>query len=637
MKNLIIYIFFTLTVVVHINVNAQTIPINNSFNQDTTLLNNYLNDTIFGISINANISLNSDTGFVRVLLTDSNNNEFLISDANILLSDSNNLSLSNYCFETCYLDTTIFRNVRIIISDATIEIFDFVLSTSYIPQFKYKQDSIFTKRNIENAVKIVDYISQSKLSWLVDTTEFSKLPYSEKKKKIGNGGDLPNLYGFDYYKGGYFSFPDAYEINEESRGNIVENFDWRNRHGANNPNSPYWDGDNDDWSGWNTKRHETQIAPDCWAFAPTYTLEALVNLYYNQHLDLNLSEQDVVSCSGGQSSIPAPTPSNPNPDPCVGGKPSLAINYIKNTGVVNESCFTYTGYCADFTPACSLKCNNPQYEFIANNAFTSYYNTEEDTKLKIIELGPINGLVKDWGHIMSLVGYSVVQAGDLIWNGDTSFSQFNEFLVDSTSPDIGKTYWIFKNSWGNWGISQTPYVYILMDISNLYLYWNTVPLSCTGSQALTEQDRTCLDLDGDGYYWWGIGSKPVTCPLCSFAERDCDDSDPLVGPYDSAFYCTPICLFDSIWTEINNDTIIDCSHYITTNIKVKSGYTLKIENNATLFIHPSSQIIVENGATLYLDNGNIKVCGNIQWEGELSIELGGELKIENESEIIINN
>jgi len=544
----------------------------------------------------------------------------------VLFSDSNFVSLSNYCFETCYIDTTILRNIRIIISNATIEINNFILSTSCLPQFKYKQDSIFTERNIENAVKIVDYISDNKLSWIVDTTEFSKLSYSEKKMFFGSGGDLPNLFGFDYYKGGFFSFPDAYVENDNGKGSIVENFDWRNRHGANNPNSPYWDGDNNDWSGWNTTRAETQIAYNCWAFAPTYTLEALVNLYYNQHLDINLSEQDVVSCSGGQIL-----------DTCAGGHSSVPYNYIINTGVVNESCFPYTGLCWPYMDSCPNKCLNPLFVFKANNKGSSFTNTEEDTKLKIIENGPINGIVKDWGHIMSLVGYGIIQAGDLIWTGDTSFSQSYEFLVDSTSPDIGKIYWIFKNSWGSWGISQTPYVYILMNISNLYLYWNTVPLTCTGSQALTEQDRVCQDLDGDGYYWWGIGSKPDTCSLCSFAERDCDDSDPLVGPYDSAFYCTPICLFDSTWTEITSDTTIDYNQYITTNIKVKSGKTLKIENRATLFIHPLSQIIVENGATLYLDNGNIKVCSDAAWQGNLTVDLGGHLLIENESEININN
>ncbi len=55
--------------------------------------------------------------------------------------------------------------------------------------------------------------------------------------------------------------------------------------------------------------------------------EAMVNLYYNQQLNLDLSEQDVLSCSGGGS--------------CDGGYPSTAVNYITNTGIVDENTFPY--------------------------------------------------------------------------------------------------------------------------------------------------------------------------------------------------------------------------------------------------------------------------------------------------------
>jgi len=49
-----------------------------------------------------------------------------------------------------------------------------------------------------------------------------------------------------------------------------------------------------------------------------------------------------------------------------------------------------------------------------------------------------------------------------------------------------------------------------------------------------------VDLDKDGYYNWGIGPKPKTCPACP-DEVDCDDSDPNKGPYiDSTGFCKPI-------------------------------------------------------------------------------------------------
>ena len=56
---------------------------------------------------------------------------------------------------------------------------------------------------------------------------------------------------------------------------------------------------------------------------------------------------------------------------------------------------------------------------------------------------------------------------------------------------------------------------------------------------LTEQDVRCVDMDGDGYYNWGIGPKPAHCPPCP-DEPDGDDSNPNLGPLNSFGQCTII-------------------------------------------------------------------------------------------------
>lgn len=48
----------------------------------------------------------------------------------------------------------------------------------------------------------------------------------------------------------------------------------------------------------------------------------------------------------------------------------------------------------------------------------------------------------------------------------------------------------------------------------------------------------CVDKDGDNYCNWGISeNKPYTCPSNRKAEKDCDDSDSSLGPFDSNFNC----------------------------------------------------------------------------------------------------
>jgi len=518
------------------------------------------------------------------------------------------------------LPLTQIKNIKIKVCDGIINVLNFTIKTSFNSSLAKEQSDMFRQRNIENVIKINEYIKRNKYSWIADTTTFSKLTYTEKKKYFGKE-ELPNLYGFDYYAGGYFSFPQAYNSNENNKSdNIISDFDWRNRHGANNPSSPYYDGDNIDFSGWNTTRAEYQIAPNCWAFAPVYSMEALINLYYNQHLNINLSEQDVISCSGGQGYPPAPTPQNPDPDPCVGGITSIAVQYLKNTGVVNESCFPYSGLCTDQMPACTVKCSNPQYVFKASGSFSSYSPTEDNTKEKIITNGPIVGTVNQWGHAMSLEGYGKVREDDIIMSGNVPFSDAPEVLVVQGSPDIGKTYWIFKNSWGSWGSDHTPYMKLIMNLSNLYLFWNTVPLTCSGSQALTEEDRKWLDQDGDGYYWWGIGIKPADCPGDPNQE-DCDDSDPILGPYDENYYCSLICdnfIYSSIPLEITSDEYWNDYRYINRDVVIKTGNTLTIREKIG-FIE-QSKIIVEPGAKLIVDNGTLTgTCGTM-WQG---IEVQG--------------
>jgi len=59
------------------------------------------------------------------------------------------------------------------------------------------------------------------------------------------------------------------------------------------------------------------------------------------------------------------------------------------------------------------------------------------------------------------------------------------------------------------------------------------------SMQLSTNDILCRDEDNDGYYNWGIGSKPAHCPPCP-NERDGNDNNPNVGPLNADGYCSQI-------------------------------------------------------------------------------------------------
>jgi len=161
----------------------------------------------------------------------------------------------------------------------------------------------------------------------------------------------------------------------------------------------------------------------CWAFSSAGVVEAVFNIYHNNpDIDLNLSEQQLISdngaCCGDCGNC-----SN------IGGLPSSALEYIKDTGIVDESCFPYTGT----TSSCGLCANWTDRKYHINGNFKVTPNTKEAYKEALIDYGPLSVCVQnsvinptggpDGKHCVVLVG----------WN------------------DTGN-YWIIKNSYGTgWG------------------------------------------------------------------------------------------------------------------------------------------------------------------------------------------
>lgn len=382
-------------------------------------------------------------------------------------------------------------------------------------------------------------------------------------------------------------------------------FDWRTRHGALNLGSYYY---NPDGSGWIPKRRYGQGAenPDCWAFSVLYATEAMVNLYFNQQINDELSVQDILSCSNGSAGYG------------FGGSTRVALDYVKQEGVVNDDCMPYKAW---RPVSCDEKCISPNERVYISEKSNVLFG-EDEIKRELISKGVLVASVKSWGHAMCMVGYGVVKAGDPILYGNFNSGTTNDIVVDEDSPDIGKPYYIFKQSYADYGYNNSPFCNIIINANNsafMTCYSIDTPIT---SMLYDDSDIVCVDNDGDGYYNWGIGPKPATCPNCP-DEEDCDDSSPLIGPYNEKYECMILCenyVYSSTPEYITGETLWGSETYIDHDVIVEDGGVLTVEN--TVFMGESTKIIVKPGGKLVLGYRAVLtgLCGSM-WQG---IEVWGD-------------
>jgi len=584
MKTIKYIILFAIVNLHLINLYADTISINNSYTTDTVFTPFSVNQ-IYGLNFTGRITLNSDTSLARLIMITQTGEEFMLYEAYPLIVNEMSFDISEICDETCYLDGIIADNLRLEIINAEIEI-DYLNTTeSYVMnanalQIMEKRNNDFEKLEILNA-----NIAENGFYWIAGDNSFVEQFYSQKKD---SWSEKYNLKGYDYYIGG------VYEAAGENYANVpttnyIHAWDWRNRHGANNPSSSYFDGDIQYGSGWLTPSKDQEACGSCGVFSTLGSLEATLNLYYNQQLDFDLSEQQQISCNPMVS--------------CSGGWPFEVFSYIRDNYVVEEACYEYLSTDGN----CNDVCTNPETK-VSIGSITEHwmdqYLTIEDVQLMLKQYGPLSW-VKDGGaHAVTLVG----------WLYDSNEERINLIYKDNLGPD----------DWGIGGFAITPapsmFVYVGVAHDPIFLTNNT-------------PNQLLLDEDGDGYDNWGIGPRPVGASN----YIDCDDNNPFVGPFAADFSCQCLANF-------NNTPIIINSHVNWTDdvaleqpIIINAGGELTITSQ--IFIQEDVSIKVNPGGKLTIDGGILTKACYAMWKG---IEVIGnsslpQLPHSNQGVLVVEN
>jgi len=187
------------------------------------------------------------------------------------------------------------------------------------------------------------------------------------------------------------------------------------------------------WPGLIHPIRNQQHCGSCWAFSASEVLSDRFAIATKRASPV-LSPEDMVSCDTTDMG-------------CRGGQLPAAWNYLKDTGIVTDSCFPYTAGNGT-APACSSTCVDS--ESFTRSKASSVYSVSgvQNMQKEIMTNGPIQAAFMVYKSFMSYnTGVYTKHFYELIPEGGHAIK------IIGWGTESGTDYWLVANSWDTtWGL-----------------------------------------------------------------------------------------------------------------------------------------------------------------------------------------
>jgi len=256
----------------------------------------------------------------------------------------------------------------------------------------------------QKELKDVQLAIQSKnKNWQAGITSVSNLPDDERKKMLGAillSHENTSSSAAESVDSALQSLPNAL--------GLPSSLDWR-----------------DNGGDFTTPIRDQGQCGSCWAFATLGAFESRMELAYNNpNLNPDLAEQDLVSCTGCGG--------------CSGASMPCPLNWIRDYGAMNESCYPYVARDTSCNPGCSRSYRISEWHQVTP------LNNENAIK-EALTRGPVIGTF----NVYTDFYYYKNGIYEHTWG---SLEGGHAIVIVGWGQDERGTYWICKNSWGTgWG------------------------------------------------------------------------------------------------------------------------------------------------------------------------------------------